>query len=251
MMRSHGTEIPREIWNFGERGDWCFDGIEKYINLRYRLLPYIYSTSWDVSQHNGTFMRALMMDFPLDKNTHDLGNEYLFGHSILVAPVTKPNVEKWSVYLPKGADWYDFWTNIKYSGGQSIDKETSMDIIPLYIKVGSILPWGKKVQYSSEKSWKVLELKVYPGANGQFTLYEDEFDNYNYETGQYSEITFTYDETARTLTIGNRKGNFQGMLKNRNFQIVVAEPGKAAGDMETLQFNKIISYNGKQVTVKL
>ncbi|KAA6340600.1 Alpha-xylosidase BoGH31A [termite gut metagenome] len=251
MMRSHGTEISREIWNFGERGDWCFDGIEKFINLRYRLLPYIYSTSWDVSQHNGTFMRALMMDFPLDKNTHDLGNEYLFGSSILVAPVTKPNVEKWSVYLPKGADWYDFWTNTKYSGGQSIDKGTPKDIMPLYIKAGSILPWGQKVQYSSEKSWRVLELKIYPGANGQFTLYEDEFDNYNYEIGQYSEITFTYDEVARTLTVGDRKGNFPGMLKSRNFQIVVAELGKTAGDMEMLQFNKIISYNGKQVTVKL
>ncbi|KAA6314647.1 Alpha-xylosidase BoGH31A, partial [termite gut metagenome] len=251
MMRSHGTNVPREIWNFGERGDWCFDGIEKYIHLRYRLLPYIYSTSWEVSQHNGTFMRALVMDFPADKNTHDIGNEYLFGSSILVAPVTKPNVKKWSVYLPQGSDWYDFWTNHKYSGGQSIEKETPKEIMPLYIKAGSILPWGPKVQYSSEKKWNDLELNIYPGADGQFTLYEDEFDNYNYEAGLYSEILFTWNDADRTLTIGDRKGNFPGMLKKRNFRISVAGPGKAAGDVETLQIDKAVSYNGKQVKIKL
>lgn len=119
MMRAHGKRIPREIWNFGERGTWCFDAIEKMIKLRYRLLPYIYSTSWDVSKYDGTFMRALVMDFPDDKKTYELGGQYLFGRSILVAPVTEPSVTEWPVYLPQGADWWDFWTNEKKTGGQT------------------------------------------------------------------------------------------------------------------------------------
>ncbi len=250
MMRSHGTEVPREIWNFGERGEWCFDGIERFINLRYRLLPYIYSTSWDVSQYNGTFMRALVMDFPADKNTHDLGSEFLFGRSILVAPVTKPDVKSWKVYLPKGSDWYDFWTNNKLTGGQSVDRDVPKDIMPIYIKAGTILPWGPKVQYSSEKNWKELELRIYPGADGQFVLYEDEFDNYNYENGRFSEIPLSWNESSKTLTIGNRKGDFPGMLKNRKFRIVMMESGKSAGDTETTRFDKIISYSGKEVVVK-
>jgi alpha-D-xyloside xylohydrolase len=240
MMRSHGTDIPREIWNFGERGDRCFDAIEKYINLRYSLLPYIYSTSWDVSRYDGTFMRALVMDFAADKNTHDLGGEFMFGRSLLVAPVTKPDVEKWDVYLPKGSDWYDFRTNEKFAGGQTVIKATPKEIIPLYVKAGSILPLGPQVQYSAEKNWKELALKIYPGADGRFTLYEDEFDNYNYEQGQYSEIPITWNDASQTLTIGERKGSFNGMLKNRKFKIEIIGTKK----------DKKVSYNGKPVVIK-
>ena len=122
MMRSHGTELPREIWNFGKRGEWCFDAQEKMINLRYRLLPYIYSTSWDVSHNDGTFMRPLVMDFAADSKTHEVGGEFLFGRSLLVAPVTRPEVTEWSVYLPQGADWWDFWSNEKQQGGQTLNR---------------------------------------------------------------------------------------------------------------------------------
>lgn len=239
MMRSHGTGVPREIWNFGNRGDWCFNAIEKYINLRYRLLPYIYSTSWDVSRNDGTFMRALIMDFPADKNTHNLGGEFMFGRSLLIAPVTKPNAEQWKVYLPKGNDWYDFWTNEKLTGGQTVNRATPKEVIPLYVKAGSILPWGPKMQYSTEKSWKELDLKIYPGANGRFTLYEDELDNYNYEQGQYSEISFTWDEASQTLTISERKGSFSGMLKNRKFKIEIIGTRTA----------QTVSYSGKSINV--
>ncbi|GHT60877.1 xylosidase [Bacteroidia bacterium] len=239
MMRSHGTGVPREIWNFGNRGDWCFDAIEKYINLRYRLLPYIYSASWDVSRNDGTFMRALVMDFAADKNTYDLGNEFMFGRSLLVVPVTKPNAEQWKVYLPQGCDWYDFWTNEKFTGGQTFDRATPKDLIPLYVKAGSVLPWGPKVQYATEKNWKELALKIYPGTDGQFTLYEDELDNYNYEQGQYSEILFTWNEASRTLTIGERKGSFTGMLKSRKFTI----------EMMGTQTTKTVTYSGKSTTV--
>lgn len=238
MMRSHGTDLPREIWNFGDRGTWCFDAQEKAINLRYRLLPYIYSTSWDVSHNDGTFMRPLIMDYASDKKTHDIGNEYMFGHSLLVAPVTKYKARTWSVYLPKGTDWYNFWTNERFEGGQSVTVDAPVDIIPLYVKAGAIIPWGPQVQYSTEKKWDNLELKVYTGANGNFTLYEDEFDNYNYEKGAYTEIPLMWDEGAQKLIIGARIGAYNGMLKSRRFTITLQDGS-----------TKSIRYNGKRIEV--
>jgi alpha-D-xyloside xylohydrolase len=250
MMRSHGTEVPREIFNFGNRGDWCFDGQEKMINLRYRMLPYNYSTSWDVSHNDGTFMRPLIMDFMADAKTHDLGTQYMFGRSIMVTPVTKPDVRTWPVYLPKGADWWDFWTGQKHKGGQTIDREVPKDILPLYIKAGSVLPWGPSVQYSSEKNWDNLELRIYPGANGSFTLYEDEKDNYNYEKGAYSTIEFRWNDAGKQLTIAARKGQFPGMLASRKFKICVVKPGVNTG-MEANVIAKTVTYNGKQLSVML
>ena len=250
MMRSHGTELPREIWNFGKRGEWCFDAQEKMINLRYRLLPYIYSTSWDVSHNDGTFMRALVMDFPSDKKTHDLGGEYMFGRSVLVTPVTKPGVTEWQVYLPEGTAWWDFWTNEKQQGGRTVNRAVTKDILPLYIKAGSILPFGPKVQYSSEKNWDNLEIRVYPGADGTFTLYEDENDNYNYENGAYATITFRWDDAARRLTIENREGSFPGMLQNRKFKVILAGPESGAGD-QPMKGGKTVNYTGKKTSVKL
>ncbi|MNL20691.1 Alpha-xylosidase [compost metagenome] len=250
MMRSHGTDLPREIWNFGERGTWCFDAQEKAINLRYSLLPYIYSTSWDVSNNNGTFMRPLIMDFVSDKNTHNIGSEYLFGRSILVAPVTKYGVKEWSVYLPFGSDWYNFWTNAYVKGGQTIVSESAVDKIPLYIKAGAILPFGPKVQYTTEKKWDDLEIRIYPGANGEFILYEDENDNYNYEKNMYSIIKFKWDDKTRMLTIENREGAFPGMLKSRIFKIIVAGANRVVGDSSGEPV-KNISYNGKKIVLKL
>lgn len=200
MMRSHGTNTPREIWQFGERGSWEFDNIERYIHLRYRLMPYLYSTAWDVSHNAGTFMRGLFMDFPHDHKVKNLGHEYMFGRAMLVAPVTEAmyvdedkHVDmsytgSCEVYLPQGTGWTDFRTGTRHRGGQTVTRETPIDIIPLYIRDGSILPMGPRVQYTGEKAWDNLEIRVYTGADGTFTLYEDEGDNYNYEKGQYSEI---------------------------------------------------------------
>lgn len=250
MMRSHGTDLPREIWNFGDRGSWCFDAQEKSINLRYKLLPYIYSTSWDVSHNSGTFMRPLIMDFAADKKTHDIGNEYLFGHSILVAPVTQYNARTWPVYLPEGSDWYNFWTNEYQKGGLTAVTETPVDKMPLYIKAGSILPIGPAVQYTSEKKWDNLEMRIYPGADGEFVLYEDENDNYNYEKGNYSTIRFKWNQKDKTLTIENREGSFSGMLKSRKFRIAIADHNNALGDANAKTV-KTISYNGKKIVVTL
>ena len=265
MMRSHGTDAPREIYQFGQRGDWTFDAIEKYINIRYQLLPYIYSTSWDVTSKSESFMRALVMDFAADKKTTDINNEYMFGQSLLVAPVLESmyvnktadgqstidfsTVKSRAVYLPTGTEWYDFWTGEKMKGGQEVQKSAPIDVMPLYVKAGSILPWAPKVQYATEKKWDNLEIRIYPGANGEFTLYEDEDDNYNYEKGLNSTISMKWDNQTKTLTIGERKGTFAGMLTNRKFNFVLVQKGNGAGVAQGKTTRAII-YNGKSASIK-
>ncbi len=254
MMRSHGEGAPREIYQFGKKGDKVYDAVEKFINLRYSLLPYIYSTSWDVTANQSSMTRALVMDFAKDKQALDINDEFMFGKSILVCPVTNSmyskdtkedfsSIKSKELYLPKGADWYDFWTGAKQAGGQTIAKETPLDIIPIYIKAGSILPMGPKVQYATEKKWDNLGIRVYPGANGEFTLYEDENDNYNYEKGAFSTITFNWNDAKKTLTINDRKGSFPGMIAERKFNISIVGADK--------KFDNVVTYNGKKVAVKL
>ena len=266
MFRSHGTDVPREIYNFGSKGDWAYDTQEKFINLRYRLLPYIYSTAWGVTAEAGTMMRALAMDFAGDKKVWNINNEYLFGKSFLVCPVTEPlytsndsgnmrtsfdAVKTQRVYLPKGAGWIDFWTGEPFQGGQEITRNAPIDIMPLYVKAGSIVPMGPYVQYAGEKKPTALEIRIYPGADGTFTLYEDENDNYNYEKGVYATIPFQWNEEAKELTIGERKGSFPGMLQNRVFNIVLVSKDKGAGPGIPLKFTKTVQYNGKVMRVKL
>jgi len=264
MMRSHGTDIPREIYNFGKAGVWSYDAIEKNINLRYRLLPYLYSTAWQVTSQSASIMYALPLMFEGDSKVLDINDEFMFGQSFLVAPVLKPMYtgkkdakvfEDFSqtgsreVYLPKGADWFDFWTGEKLKGGQSVTKETPIHTIPLYVKQGTILPWGPKVQYAEEKKWDNLEIRIYPGADGVFTLYEDENDNYNYEKGAYSSLTFKWEDKSKTLTISNLTGKFNGMLSSRTFNFLVVSPKNGIGDASGKAV-KSINYKGKALTVK-
>ncbi|MBN2806045.1 MAG: DUF5110 domain-containing protein [Prolixibacteraceae bacterium] len=261
MMRSHGADAPREIFQFGEKGDLVYDAIEKYIHLRYSLLPYIYSTSWDVTANQSSMMRALVMDFADDKNALDINNEYMFGKSILVCPVTESlytiegkedfsSIQSIEVYLPKGSDWLDFWTGEKHTGGQSITKEVPLDILPLYVRAGSILPIGPQVQYAEEKAWDNLEIRIYEGANGEFTLYEDENDNYHYETGQFSTIKFTWNDAKKELTIADRKGTFPGMLAQRKFSIVRINKQKITPMASVLETPKVLEYSGAKITVR-
>ncbi len=246
MMRAHGTGSPREIYQFGERGYWAFDVQEKFLNLRYSLLPYIYSTAWRTTKEGYSFLRHLWLEAPADTKTYDMDDEFMFGQTFLVAPILEDGVGEnrtvqRQVYLPQGATWFDFWTGETFAGGRTVTKAAPIDIIPVYVKAGSIVPMTtEKVQYSTEKKWAKLELRVYPGADGCFTLYEDEFDNYNYENGAYTEIPINWDDATRTLTIGARSGNYNGMLKSRKF--VVDVPGGKA---------KTVSYSGKQVSIKL
>jgi len=211
-------------------------------------------------------MRPLFADFAEDKHTHDLNTEFLFGKSILVAPVLEPQytfgkdidakvdfkqIRSIKVYLPSSCEWYDFWTNEKISGGKSINKETPIDIMPIYIKAGSIVPFGPKVQYAKEKKDTPIEIRIYPGKNATFTLYEDEGDNYNYEKGNYSTIDFKWDDSTSTLSIGKRNGNFNGMLKERRFKVVLASTESGIGMEENDSRSKIVNYTGKVVSVKL
>jgi len=269
MMRSHGEGAPREIYQFGKKGTKYYDAIEKYINLRYRLLPYIYSTSWDVTANHSSMMRALVMDFVNDKNALDINDQFMLGKSIMVSPVTnamyiKPvvngkdssyaedfsRIKAKETYLPVGADWYDFWTGEKISGGKKATKETPLNIIPIYIKAGSILPIGPAVQFAEEKKWDDLEIRIYPGADGKFVLYEDENDNYNYEKGVYATITFNWDDKRKLLTIDDRNGSFPGMLESRTFHIVMVSNNKAVGENTVAAADKAISYTGKKTVVK-
>src|SRR5271157_1888897 len=403
IFRAHGSETPREIWEFGE----YTPVLEKFDNLRYRLLPYIYSLGWQVTHNGYTIMRGLAMDFTSDHKTYSIDDQYMFGPAIMVSPVTeymyhrppedgilvapenfrtkdgKPglnatyycddefknachedvepdvnldwytgwasfitgpkfsvrwegklipsetgsyrfnlksfgsrrvyldgkevphnyeSMESWtvpvalaagkeydfkfetansalgafrakvywktpaihareavveprektrSVYLPAGSSWIDFWTGEKLEGGRSVAADAPIEKIPLMIKAGSILPMGPFIQYSTEKPADPIELRIYPGANGSFTLYEDENDNYNYEKGVYSTIGFYWNDARRQLTIDARKGEFPGMLKTRIFQAVIVGKGHGTGVEVTNNPDQVISYQGEQKTVQL
>ena len=258
VFRSHGADAPREIWQFGQKGEPVYDAIEKTIRLRYRFLPYLYSTAWQVTSNDESYMRPLFSDFASDKAVWDMTDEFMFGRSILAAPILEaqyteednrqPTADNanWtkaktaSKYLPKGTKWYDFWTNRLYNGGQKVTLQTSLDRVPMFVKAGSILPLGPEMQYVGEKAWDNIELRIYPGADGEFTLYEDEGDNYNYENGQYATITFRWNDRSRTLTLGERKGNYPGMLQKRQFTIVL--PGGQS---------KQVDYDGSEQNVRL
>ena len=273
VFRSHGADAPREIWQFGKKGEPVYDAIEKQIRLRYRLIPYLYSTAWQVTSNNESYLRPLFSDFAADKRVWNIGDEFMFGRSILAAPILDPQYTEekiiredamtgwdrdkltvdslqltvdWTAtkmatkYLPKGAQWYDFWTNKLYKGGQTVTLETTLDRVPMFVRAGSILPLGPEMQYVGEKAWDNLEIRVYPGADGVFTLYEDEGDNYNYEKGYYATITFVWNDKARTLTIGTRQGGYKGMILDRQFTIVLPDGT-----------TKTVSHNGNEQVVSL
>ena len=272
VFRSHGADAPREIWQFGKKGEPIYDAIEKQIRLRYRLIPYLYSTAWQVTSNNDSYMRPLFSDFAADKNVWNTTDEFMFGHSILAAPIVNPQYTEekiirtdamtgwnrqdvkgenaqgvdWSAtktatkYLPKGATWYDFWTGKQYKGGQNVTLETTIDRVPMFVRAGSILPLGPEMQYVGEKKWDNLEMRVYPGANGSFVLYEDEGDNYNYEKGAYATITFEWNDSKKMLTIGDRQGNYPGMLKTRTFTFVMPDGQQ-----------KQIEYSGSKTEIRL
>ncbi|WP_221284373.1 TIM-barrel domain-containing protein [Mucilaginibacter sp. SP1R1] len=264
MFRSHGTDAPREIFQFGAKGNWAYDAQEKFINLRYRLLPYNYSNAWSITSKASTMMRALVMDFANDPKVYDIDNEYLFGKAFLVCPVTDSlytsrasgnavadfsTIKKQQIYLPAGTDWFDFWTGDKMKGGVNVDREVPIDIIPLYVKAGSIVPMGPFIQYATEKT-DPMEIRVYPGADGSFDLYEDENDNYNYEKGKYSLIHFSWNDKAKTLSIDNRKGSYAGMPASHHFNIVLVSNNNGNG-LQSGKPVKELHYTGLKTTVKL
>lgn len=261
LFRSHGSSTPREIYQFGKKGYWAYDVQEKFINLRYRLLPYIYSQAWSVTSKGASMMRGLVMDFPNDTTALNIDNQYMFGKSILVTPVTEPQytemkgefgksdfntIKSTNVYLPESQTWFDFWTGEKISGGRMISKQTPIDIMPLYVKAGSIIPMGPLMQYATEKKADPIELRIYTGANADFVLYEDENDNYNYEKRIYSLIPIRWNEKTKTLTIEKRQGKFQGMLHERTFNIVFVSQNHGVSLDDTKNDIVKVKYSGEK-----
>ncbi|MFI5186923.1 MAG: glycoside hydrolase family 31 protein, partial [Chitinophagales bacterium] len=231
----------------------------KYDNLRYRLLPYIYSLSAKVTNDNYTIMRSLAFDFRSDAQVYNIPDQYMFGPAFLINPVTAQlysgdnasgKEKSRTLYLPK-ATWYNFWTGEKSEGGQTIHSAAPIDIMPVYVKAGSIIPMGEAMEYATEKPANVIELRIYPGADGQFTLYEDENNNYNYEKGKSASIIFTWFDKKNELTISDAKGNFPGMLHNRTFNIVLVGPGKGVGEEASAKTDKTIIYKGKSIKVNM
>jgi alpha-D-xyloside xylohydrolase len=247
LFRSHGTSTPREMWRFGPQTQQT---LLKYDNLRYRLMPYIYSQSWQVTHQGATLMRALVFDFPNDLTARESKDEFLFGPSLLVCPVIQSNVVTRRVYLPKGTSWIDFWTGQPYSGGETITASAPIDQLPLYVKAGGIIPMGPFLQYTSEKPADPIELRIYGGANGAFTLYEDEGDNTNYERGQYATIPLTWNEKTHALTLGARSGHFPGMPIKRTFHIVWVRSDHGTGVAPASTSDRTVTYDGQAVTVK-
>ncbi|HEY1265478.1 MAG TPA: glycoside hydrolase family 31 protein [Terriglobales bacterium] len=248
ILRAHGTRTTNqnELWSYGPEAQKI---LVNYDSLRYRLLPYIYSLAWRTTSEAYTPMRGLVMDFRNDERVSDIGDQFMFGPALLVSPVTDPGSTTRRMYLPQ-ATWYDFWTGRSSSGGKVIDTPSPLEQIPLYVRAGSILPLGPEMEWATQKAEDPIELRVYRGANGSFTLYEDENDTYNYEKGAYASIPIHWDDGKQTLTIGDRKGQFPGMLTSRTFQIVWVGDKHGAGIGHESKPDKIVQYSGKQIEVK-
>jgi alpha-D-xyloside xylohydrolase len=248
MFRAHGTDTPREIWQFGAPGEAFYDALVSALHLRYQLLPYIYSLAGWTTQHDYTMLRALPFDFRTDPLTYDIHDQYLFGPALLVNPVTRPMLYEVGsqpvtgvtqtrlVYLPAGADWYDFWTNQKWTGGQTIQADAPISRMPLFVRAGSILPIGPVRQHVNDLPNAPVELHVYPGIDAFFELYDDEGDRYNYEDGAFSVLPIHWQDAERRLTLGERIGEYAGMPEERTFDIFLHEPGAfLAGPIQTVQ----------------
>ena len=249
IFRVHGTRYPdeNELWSYGPDAQKI---LVDYDNLRYRLLPYIYSEAWQVTNGHGTLMRPLVMDWRTDVEAQNTGDEYMFGPAILVNPVTTQGATKREVYLPK-ATWYDFWTGEKFEGGKRIEADAPLAKLPLFVRAGSIIPMGPTMEWSTEKPADPIEVRVYPGADGDFTLYEDENDNYDYAKGEHATIKLHWDDRARTMTIGAREGSFPGMLKKHTFNVVVVGEGKGVGIGDSGGEAHAVVYKGVAVEAKL
>ncbi len=244
MLRVHGNNA-KEIWRFPAATQPILIDYDK---LRYHLLPYIYSVSWQVTSAGYTMMRPLVMDFRADTNVFGIKNQFMFGPALMACPVTTAGATARSVYLPSGSTWFNFWNGATNVGGQTISVSAPIETMPIFVRAGTILPYGPDIQYASQ-SVDPMELRVYRGANGSFTLYEDENDNYNYETGSYATIPITWNEATQTLTLGARQGSFPGMLTSRTFRIVWVSSGHGAGIANTTTADIVVSYNGSAVQV--
>ena len=248
IFRAHGTRTTNqnEIWSYGPEAQQI---LTAYDQLRYRLMPYIYSLAWKTTNEGYTILRALVMDFREDTRAQNISDQFLFGPAILVSPILEPGATSRHLYLPD-AIWYDFWTGSRVQGPRALDSPAPLERLPLYIRAGSILPLGPDIEYAAEKPADPIELRVYSGANGEFLFYEDENDTYNYEKGAHLIISFRWDEASHTLTIEDRAGTFPGMLSSRTFRVVFVSEGHGVGGALTSNVDKVVTYTGKKLVVR-
>jgi alpha-D-xyloside xylohydrolase len=247
IFRVHGYKSNAELWNYGPQVEHV---LTQYDELRYRLLPYIYSAAWDVTHSVETLMRALPLEFSSDPGAREVSDQFLFGPSLLINPITTEGATQRALYLPAGNDWIDFWTGRRVSGGQTVTAEAPLDRIPIYAKAGSILPFGPSAESAAAKP-DPIDLRIYAGADGDFTLYEDEGDNYDYEHGSYSVIPIHWDDKAEKLTIGRGRGSFPGMLEHRVFRVVRVAASRGVGITPTSNFDATVQFEGKAVSVRV
>ena len=247
VLRVHGTDRPREMWNIGDETTAVYRTELKFDRLRYALFPYVYSVAGAVTQDGSTMMRPLVMDFRTDAKARDLTDQYMFGPAFLVNPVTEYKARSRAVYLPAGSAWYDFWTGSRYDGGSTITADAPLETLPLFVRAGSIIPVGPDQQYIGEKPRESLTLYVYAGRDGQFSLYEDEGGTYGYERGEFSRIPLSWNEAARTLTIGPRVGSFPRMPASRTFTVVLVTPDKPVPYAGAQAPGRTLRYTGQAV----
>jgi alpha-D-xyloside xylohydrolase len=251
ILRVHGQAPVREMWQFGGDTSTYYQAMLKFDRLRYRMLPYIYSLAGAVTQQSGTILRPLVMDFPSDATARRITDQYLFGPALLVSPITSYNARSRTVYLPSGATWYDFWTGARAASTGNVSAAAALDAIPVYARGGAIVPVGPDLQYTSEKPADPITLYVYGGADGSFTLYEDQGTTNDYEHGAFATIPLRWTDATRTLSIGARSGSFTGMLTSRTFQIVLVTSGKAVGFSFSPTADKTVTYTGAAMDVAL
>ncbi|WP_205503652.1 TIM-barrel domain-containing protein [Rufibacter psychrotolerans] len=251
LYRSHGQFPFREVFNIAPEDHKAYQSIVYYNKLRYRLMPYIYSLTGQVYHQHGTIMRPLIMDFGVDKNVQNIGDQFMFGPSLLVNPVYARHATTRSLYLPANTGWYNLYDGTYQKGGRQIEADAPYERLPLFVKEGSILPFGPELQYALEKPADIITLYVYGGKDARFELYEDENTNYNYEQGKFATIPITYHEASKTLTVGKRQGDFDGMLRNRTFQVVYVQPGRAKPLNFEAKPDATIAYSGEAKSIKL
>ena len=250
MFRAHGQWPYREIFNIAPENHPAYKSVVYYTNLRYDMMPYLYSLAGKTHFEDYTIMRPMVMDFTADKASRNVGDQYMFGPAFLVAPVYTYKSTSRDVYFPSGSKWYDFYSGKVTEGGKTTKVSAPYERIPLYVRSGSIVPFGPAMQWSDEKPADVINLYVYTGENGDFLLYEDENTNYNYENGRYAIIPFRWNDETQTLTIGERVGQYPGMLRNRRFNIVKVSPDKPSGYNRTNKGVEV-AYNGSAKSIKL
>jgi alpha-D-xyloside xylohydrolase len=251
LLRVHGEYPYREMWQLGGESHPAYQAELKFDRLRYRMLPYIYSLASQVTEQAGTMMRALVMDFREDVTAREIADQYMFGPAFLVSPVTTYKARVRSVYLPQAAGWYDFWTGAFLPSGQVIEAGAPYDAMPVHVRAGSIIPFGPELQYTTEKPADPITLYVYSGADGAFTLYEDDGLTYDYQKGALAEIPIRWSEATRTLTVGARQGSFPGMLAERTFEVVLVSKAKPVGFSFTPKPDQTLRYKGEEVKAQL